>query len=119
MTPPADGFPRGLHAYTVFVYYPPVIVSFGDAVTEDIYNGRRSARTRRLGPDVLKAVERKLDMIEAAYRLGDLRVPPGNHLEAFRGDLFGFHSIRVNDQWRIVFRWEDGTAAEVRVTDYH
>ncbi len=96
-----------------------MIVSFGDAVTKEIYNGETSARTRRFGAHVLKAVERKLDMIEAAYRLEDLRVPPGNCLEALRGKLQGFHSIRVNNQWRVVFRWEDGTAAEVRVVDYH
>jgi proteic killer suppression protein len=95
-----------------------VIISFGDAITEEIYNGKESARTRRFG-DVLGAVERKLDMIEAAHRLEDLRVPPGNRLEALRGKLNGFHSIRVNKQWRIVFRWENGTAAAVRVTDYH
>jgi toxin HigB-1 len=107
-----------LHACPVIVYYPPVIVSFGDSVTEGVYNGKTSAR-RRFGADVLKAVDRKLDMIEAAHRLEDLRVPPGNCLEALRGKLHGFHSIRVNNQWRIVFRWEKGTAAEVRVTDYH
>lgn len=94
-----------------------MIVSFGDSATEEAYNRGASAR-RRFG-DVLKAVQRKLDMIEAAYQLEDLRVPPGNRLEALRGGLSGFHSIRVNDQWRIVFRWENGAAAEVRVTDYH
>ncbi len=96
-----------------------MIVSFGDAATEEIYNGKKSARVRRLGPDVVKAAERKLDMIEAASRLEDLKVPPGNRLEALKGRLSGFHSIRLNDQWRIVFRWEDGAAAEVQVTDYH
>lgn len=95
-----------------------MIVSFGDAVTEEIYNGGSSARTRRFG-NVLEAIERKLDMIEAAHRLEDLRVPPGNRLETLRGRLNGFHSIRVNDQWRIVFRWEKGAAAAVRVMDYH
>ena len=58
-------------------------------------------------------------MIEAAGRLTDLRVPPGNRLEALRGDLDGLHSIRVNDQWRIVFRWSDGGADVVRFVDYH
>ena len=95
-----------------------MIISFGDVVTEQIYNGETSARTRRFG-ELLGAVERKLDMIEAAHRLEDLRGPPGNRLEALKGRLNGFHSIRVNDQWRIVFRWKNGTAAEVRVTDYH
>ena len=58
-------------------------------------------------------------MVEAAVRLEDLRVPPGNRLEALRGDLDGFHSIRVNDQWRIVFRWSDCGADDVRLVDYH
>jgi proteic killer suppression protein len=96
-----------------------VIVSFGDAATEEIYDGKKSARVRRFGDDVLKAAERKLDMIEAADRLEDLKISPGNRLEALKGGLRGFHSIRVNDQWRVVFRWEKGAAAEVRVTDYH
>jgi proteic killer suppression protein len=95
-----------------------VIASFGDSVTEGVYHGRTSAR-RRFGADVLKAMERKLDMIEAAHLLDDLRVPPGNRLEALKGKLTGLYSIRVNDQWRIVFRWEVGVAAEVQIMDYH
>ena len=94
-----------------------MILSFGDAATRDIYNGRRSARTRRFGRDVLKAIERKLDMIEAAHRLDDLKSPPGNQLEALKRDLQGLHSIRVNDQWRLVFRWTESGAQEVRLTD--
>ena len=58
-------------------------------------------------------------MIEAAHILADLKAPPGNRLEALKGDWRGFHSIRVNDQWRIVFRWEDGVARNVKLTDYH
>jgi len=58
-------------------------------------------------------------MINAALQLGDLRVPPGNRLEALRGDLQGSYSVRVNDQWRVVFKWADGQAHEVRLTDYH
>jgi proteic killer suppression protein len=96
-----------------------VIVSFGDAATEDIYNGEPSARTRRFGPEVLKAAVRKLDMLNAAHSLDDLKVPPGNRLEALKGALSGSHSIRVNDQWRIVFRWEDGFVQGVRLIDYH
>lgn len=96
-----------------------MIASFGDAVTEEIYDGRTSARTRRVGPDVLSAAKRKLDMIEAAHILADLKAPPGNRLEALKGDRKGFHSIRVNDQWRIVFRWEEGLARDVTLTDYH
>ncbi len=58
-------------------------------------------------------------MLDAAHALGDLRAPPGNRLEALRGDLKGLHSIRVNEQWRIVFRWSDGGAHDVRIVDYH
>jgi proteic killer suppression protein len=108
-----------LHGYTVLVYPVSVIVSFGDGATEDVWNGRASARARRFGPDVLKTVRRKLDMVEAAHVLDDLRVPPGNRLEALKGDLKGLHGIRVNDQWRIVFRWVNGAAEDVRITDYH
>lgn len=61
----------------------------------------------------------KLTMIDAASRLGDLRVPPANRLEKLRGDLKQFHSIRINDQWRILFIWKDGDAFEVGVVDYH
>ena len=96
-----------------------MIVSFGDAATEDIFNGESSSRTRRFTPEVLKAAVRKLDMLNAAHSLDDLRVPPGNRLEALKGTLSGFHSIRVNDQWRIVFRWNDGFVQGVRLIDYH
>ena len=66
-----------------------------------------------------RAALRKLLILDAAARIEDLRVPPGNRLEALRGNLRGFHSIRVNDQWRIVFRWADGNASDVRIIDYH
>ena len=95
-----------------------MIVSFGDGATEDLYNGVSSARARKFPNDVTKAARRKLDMVNAAHNLNDLRAPPGNRLEALAGDLKGFHSIRVNDQWRIVFRWING-AHEVRLADYH
>ncbi len=79
-----------------------MIVSFGDAATEDIFNGESSARTRRFAPEVLKAAVRKLDMLNAAHSLDDLKVPPGHRLEALTGALSGSYSIRVNDQWRIL-----------------
>jgi proteic killer suppression protein len=96
-----------------------VIASFGDAATSDIFHGNHNARTRRIGTDITKAAVRKLDMINAAANLADLKVPPSNHLEALKGDLAGFYAIRVNRQWRIVFRWEDESATDVRLTDYH
>lgn len=68
---------------------------------------------------VVKVVARKLDMIDAAASLIDLRAPPGNRLEALQGDLVGFHSIRVNEQWPIIFQWKDGFAEEVEIVDYH
>ena len=94
------------------------IVSFADAATEDLYNGVHSARVRSFPNDVVKAALRKLDMLNAAHVLDDLRVPPGNRLEALKGALAGYHSIRVNSQWRIVFRWSNG-AHDVRLVDYH
>jgi len=68
---------------------------------------------------VRKAARRKLMLIAAATTVQDLRAPPGNRLEQLRGDMAGRWSVRVNDQWRIVFRWADGTASDVRLTDYH
>ena len=96
-----------------------MIVSFGDDATADIFHGRETSRRRKCPRDIKKAVLRKLDMLNAAYRLNDLRVPPGNRLESLKGDLSGFYSVRVNDRWRIVFRWIDNNAHEVSLTDYH
>lgn len=96
-----------------------MIVSFGDRRTEDLYHGVRSARVRRFPADLVRVAVRKLDMLNAAHALKDLRSPPANRLEALRGDLAGLHSIRVNDQWRIVFRWASDDAHEVRLMDYH
>jgi proteic killer suppression protein len=96
-----------------------VIVSFADAATEALYHGASDRRTRRFPRDILASALRKLDMLDAAHAVTDLRVPPGNRLEALRGDLSGYHSIRVNDQWRLVFRWTPQGPAEVRLVDYH
>ena len=96
-----------------------MIRSFGDAATEDLYHGRRSSRIQKLPQTIIKVALRKLDMINAARELIDLRVPPGNRLEALKGDKEGFHSIRINDQWRIIFRWENGGASNVSILDYH
>ncbi len=62
---------------------------------------------------------RKLDVLNAAHSLQDMRSPPGNRLEALRGDLQGYYSVRINNQWRLIFQWEDGNASEVRIVDYH
>ena len=93
-----------------------VITSFADRRTKDLF-GRD--RVKGISADVQRAALRKLLILDAAARIEDLRVPPGNRLEALRGNLRGFHSIRVNDQWRIVFRWADGNASDVRIIDYH
>ena len=86
-----------------------MIESFGDPATEDLFHNRQTRRVHRFPPDILRAALRKLDVIEAAQRLQDLRSPPGNRLESLKGDLRGFHSIRVNSQWRIIFRWSENS----------
>lgn len=96
-----------------------MIVSFGDAATDDLYHGKDTHRIQRFPLTIIRAALRKLDMISAAYRLNDLREPPGNRLELLKGGLGGFYSIRINEQWRIVFRWEDSNAYKVSLTDYH
>ncbi len=96
-----------------------MIESFGDDATADLYHGRSTHRIRRFPTTLRRLALRKLDMLDAAYRLNDLREPPGNHLEALHGDLAGYHSIRVNDQWRVIFRWEGNMAHQVSLTDYH
>ena len=96
-----------------------MIVSFGDEATADLYHGRPTKRARRFPQDIIKRALRKLDVLNAAHELIDLRAPPGNRLEVLRGDWTGYYSMRVNDQWRIVFRWENSDAYGVRLTDYH
>ena len=96
-----------------------MIESFGDPATADLFHNRPTSRVRRFPHNILSVALRKLDMLNSAHRLPDLRQPPGNRLEALKGDLEGFHSIRVNDQWRIIFRWESNGAHHVSLTDYH
>jgi toxin HigB-1 len=93
-----------------------MIVSFRDPETAAIWDGRRS---RRLPPDIQVAALRKLRLLNNARALNDLRVPPGNRLEALAKDRHGQHSIRINDQWRICFVWRDGHAHQVEIVDYH
>jgi proteic killer suppression protein len=92
-----------------------MIASFADRDTEAVW---RRELVRRLGPNLQRAAYRKLMLLHGASRLEDLRNPPGNRLEALRGDREGQFSIRVNDQWRICFRWIEN-AAHVELTDYH
>jgi toxin HigB-1 len=96
-----------------------LIQSFGDQLTEKIFNGVRDKEVSKFPQDVLSTAKRKLDMIEYATALQDLMVPPGNRLEKLKGDLDGCYSIRINDQWRIVFKWQDDAAHDVRIMDYH
>ena len=93
-----------------------MIVSFRDRETERIWSGERS---RRLPPWIHEAAVRKMRWLHRAATLADLVVPPGNRLEALKGDRLGQYSIRINDQWRICFRWTDGGPADVEIVDYH
>jgi toxin HigB-1 len=93
-----------------------MIGSFADARTEAIF---RRQPVRHLPPDIQRTALRKLAYLNQARSLEDLRVPPGNRLEALKGDRRGQHSIRINDQWRICFRWSDGDAHDVEIVDYH
>ena len=93
-----------------------MILSFTDKETERIWNGEIS---RRLPIEVQSIARRKLRMINNARRLDDIRVPPANRLEALKGDMKGQHSIRVNDQWRICFRWSSAGVTDVQIVDYH
>lgn len=93
-----------------------MIVSFGCLETERIFRGERS---RKLPPDIQNTARRKLEYLHRARRLDDLRMPPGNRLELLKGDREGRHSIRINQQWRICFAWQDGNAGHVEIVDYH
>ena len=96
-----------------------MIRAFADETTRDIWNGVNSKAARRIPRELWPNVRRRLDQIDAVTRLDDLKVPPGNRLHALGADLRGFHAVRVNDQYRIVFRFEGGDAFDARCTDYH
>ena len=93
-----------------------MIRSFADPETERLF---ARAPVRRLPSDLLRTMLRKLVVLDAAELLDELRVPPGNRLEKLKGKRLGQHSMRVNDQWRICFRWRDGDAYDVEIVDYH
>jgi proteic killer suppression protein len=95
-----------------------MIVSFRGQLAEDLFFDRRTAATRRFPSDLREVAQRKLQYLNAATQLEDLKVPPGNRLKALKGNFAGYHSIRINDQWRVVFRWRDG-GHEVQIVDYH
>jgi proteic killer suppression protein len=93
-----------------------VIASFRDKETEGLW---RTGRSRRLKPALHRRAFKKLAILNAAVTLDNLKVPPGNHLEALRGDRAAQHSIRLNDQYRVCFVWRDGKAFDVEIVDYH
>ena len=92
-----------------------MIRSFGDKRTETLFD---DGFVRELQP-IARRAKRKLEAVNAARGLSDLSIPPSNRLERLKGDLKRFHSIRINDQWRVIFVWHEGDAHEVRIVDYH
>jgi proteic killer suppression protein len=93
-----------------------MIVSFGAKETEKIWNGER---VKKLPIDIQKTARRKLRMLNNSVDIADLRIPPSNRLEKLGGNLKEFYSIRINKQWRIIFKWNNGNASEVAILDYH
>jgi len=93
-----------------------MIKSFYSKETEKVWNGIQSSK---LPIEIQLTARRKLRMINNSVNMNDLRIPPSNRLEKLKGDKSGYHSIRINDQWRIVFKYKNGHALEVRITDYH
>jgi len=93
-----------------------MIISFGSTATEIIWNG---IRQKKPAIEIQEIGRRKLRMLHNSVSLTDLKVPPSNRLEKLSGNLKDFYSIRINDQWRIIFRWKDGNASEVEIIDYH
>jgi proteic killer suppression protein len=96
-----------------------VIESFGNTLAEDLFEDKNSKATKAFPPELRRAARRKLQYVHEAADLRDLKTPPGNRLEGVKGDFRGLHSIRINDQWRVVFRWSGGNAFDVQIVDYH
>ena len=93
-----------------------MIASFGSSETEQVWNG---VRVKKLPTEIQHIGRRKLRMVNNSINLTDLKVPPANRLEKLSGNLKGFYSIRINDQWRIIFKWCSGNALDVEIIDYH
>ncbi|MFI5205446.1 MAG: type II toxin-antitoxin system RelE/ParE family toxin [Candidatus Paceibacterales bacterium] len=93
-----------------------MIISFANAETEQVWNGNR---VKKLPGEIQNTGRRKLRMLNNSVDLADLRIPPSNRLEKLVGKLKDFYSIRINDQWRIIFRWNAGNASQVEIVDYH
>jgi proteic killer suppression protein len=96
-----------------------MIESFKDKLAQAIFDGDRTKDTKRIHRNLIKKTEKKLDLINAAIRLEDLKIPPGNKLEKLSGNYKGYYSIRVDGQWRLIFKWKNGFAHEVQFIDYH
>ncbi len=93
-----------------------MIKSFGNKETEKVWNGQRS---KKLPNDIQEIARRKLRMLHNSQDIQDLRIPPSNRLEKLSGKLKDFHSIRINNQWRVIFIWDNGNAFETEIIDYH
>lgn len=93
-----------------------MILSFGSKETEKIWDG---IRVKKLPPDIQQFGRRKLRMLNNSQEIGDLLIPPSNRLEKLAGNLAGYYSIRINIQWRIIFKWENGNSTQVEIVDYH
>lgn len=96
-----------------------MILAIADDTTRDIWNGVNSKAARRVPRALWPVIRRKLDQVDAVTQLEDLRIPPGNRLHSLSDDLAGYYAIRVNDQYRLIFRFEGHDAYDVRCTDYH
>jgi proteic killer suppression protein len=111
----AAGAAMAVDSHHAARYYEPVIRSFKCSDTEALHARRRVRRF----VNIESVARRKLRQLDLATRLEDLRVPPGNRLEALKGDRAGQHSLRINDRWRVCFRWTEGSAEAVEIVDYH
>lgn len=96
-----------------------MIQSFADETATDLFRERNTRAARRIPREIWRVAQRKLKALDVAARLEDLTIPAGNRLEALKGDQAGRHSIRINDQYRVTFRWEQGHAHQVGIEDYH
>jgi len=96
-----------------------MINSFGNQLTKDLYEDKKSRLTSRFPYELIRISRRKLQYIDEADSLNDLKAPPGNRLEALKGNLKGYYSIRINNQWRIIFKYESGSFWDVTICDYH
>jgi len=92
-----------------------LIISFGNKSTSDLFNGINSRESRKIPPEIIKNALKKLDILNAAEQLEELKIPPGNRLEALKGNLKGYYSIRINNQWRIIFQWDNAKLAMLKL----